>query len=319
MSTITPGDIYIGLWTDWSKGKVLGATITVTATTGVILAAFIAIFVNLAVGNLWNLVAYAVHQARATGSQCHPMLRQQQVILKNNTSPLTAGTRLAQLMWAWPWRSQRTVFRGSLLLTALTFLCALGGVVAGIFASSIVATTDIEVLLSTPNCGFWQEDGLPLGAVLGQKWDNDTNRFYQQEVGDSRTYARSCYNASSLKTCNTFVRPTIDWTTRYDTPCPFDGMCIGASMEMDTGLINSNHVLGINFPEKDQFEFRRVTTCAPVVQDGYVTTENSTIIPGDQILYYNYGPENEEETILHNYTWQASVYASNLTSTYTLG
>ncbi|KUI69927.1 hypothetical protein VM1G_05376 [Cytospora mali] len=319
MSTITPEDIYIGLWTDWSKGKVLGATITVTAATGVILAAFIAIFVNLAVGNLWNMVAYAIHQTRTTDSQCHPMLRQQQVILKNNTTPLATGIRLAQLLWTWPWNSQRTVFWSSLVLTVLTFSCALGGVIAGIFSSSIVATTDIEVLLSSQNCGFWQENVLTLGVSLGITWDNATNRFYQQEVGDSRTYARSCYNASSLRTCNTFVKPTIDWTTRYDAPCPFDGMCIGAAMEMDTGLINSNAILGMNFPHNQQFEFRRVTTCAPLVQDGYITTENSTDIPGDQILYYNYGPTNEEGTILHNATWEASVYASNLTNTYTLG
>lgn len=319
MSTITPNDIFLGLWTDWSKGQILGATITVTATTGVILAAFIAIFVNLAVGNLWNLIAYAIHQMRATDSHCHPIRRQQQVILKNNTTALTAGTRFAQLMWAWPWNSQRSEFLGTFTLTVITFVCALGGVIAGIFSSSIVDTTDIEVLLSSPNCGFWQKNGLTLGVALGDTWDNATNRFYQQEVGDSRTYARSCYNASSLRTCNTFVKPTIDWTTRYDASCPFDGMCMGAAMEMDTGFINTNSILGMNFPAKDQFEFRRVTTCAPITQDGYTATGNSTTIPGDQILYYNYGPTNEEGTILHNYTWEASVYASNLTSTYTLG
>lgn len=309
MSSITSDDIYIGLWTNWSKGQVLGATITVTATTGVILAAFIAIVVNLAVGNLWNMFAYGIHQTRATDSQCHPMLRQQQVILKNNTTPLAAGTRLAQVMWAWAWttNSQKPALWASSILTIFTLFCALGGVTAGIFSSSIMATTNIEVLLSSPNCGFWQE------------WDKYSSRFYQDQIEGSRVYTRCCYNATSLGNCNVFAKPIIDWTTRHDAPCPFDDMCLGTAMEMDTGLINSNFVLGINFPEQEQLDFRRVTTCAPLVQDGYTTAENSTTIPGDQMLHYSYGPINERGIIMRNTTWQASLYASNLTNTYTLG
>lgn len=204
-------------------------------------------------------------------------------------------------------------------MTLITIACAVGGVVAGIFSSSIVATTNIEVLLSSPNCGFWSEDMLALNESLQGPWDNDTNHFYQQGVADSKTYARSCYNASSLKTCNTFSVPTIDWTTNYDAPCPFEGMCVGSAMEMDTGMVNTNDILGINFPKSDQFKFRRVTTCAPMVQDGYVTSANSTSIPGDEIMYYDYGATQEGGVVKANYTWQASVYASNLTRTYTLG
>jgi hypothetical protein len=41
-------------------------------------------------------------------------------------------------------------------------------------------------------------------------------------------------------------------------------------MKQDTGHMNSNDVLGFNFPKGDQISLRRVTTCAPVRQDGFV-------------------------------------------------
>ena len=63
---ITSDDIYTGLWTNWARGYVFGATITVPSSTGAILTAILAIFVQLAANHIWHLVAYIIHRIRDT-------------------------------------------------------------------------------------------------------------------------------------------------------------------------------------------------------------------------------------------------------------
>lgn len=40
-------DIYVGFWTNWSKGAVLGSTLTLANRNGVILVAALAIFIQV--------------------------------------------------------------------------------------------------------------------------------------------------------------------------------------------------------------------------------------------------------------------------------
>ena len=53
--------------------------------------------------------------------------------------------------------------------------------------------------------------------------------------------------------------------------------------------------LGINAPEKDRVQFRRVTTCAPLVTEGY---KNSVQVEGAEANYtrYFYGPNTAQSS-----------------------
>jgi hypothetical protein len=88
---------------------------------------------------------------------------------------------------------------------------------------------------------------------------------------DGIRYALDCYNGTSERRCGEFAVPNIKWSTDYLAPCPFaSDMCVGPAMKQDTGRMNSNNILGFNFPKSDQISLRKVTTCAPIRQDGFV-------------------------------------------------
>jgi hypothetical protein len=96
-------------------------------------------------------------------------------------------------------------------------------------------------------------------------------------------------------------------------------------MQLDTGPINSNMILGINSPPQDQIDLRRVTTCAPITQANYTITFTSDtfppslgyILPGDKYIAYTYGAA-EGGFLGTNITVGASLYVANATASRSL-
>ncbi len=114
------------------------------------------------------------------------------------------------------------------------------------------------------------------------------------------TDAQRCYNSTNTENCGPFATSTINWTTNWDKHCPFDeSMCIGPAMQMDSGAINSNAMLGLNSSPEEQIELRKVSTCAPITQDQYTNTTGGTSynelllplypLPGEEFVQYWYG------------------------------
>ncbi|KAI1743530.1 hypothetical protein F4680DRAFT_347287 [Xylaria scruposa] len=312
--SIASKDVYTGMWTDWSKGnQVLGSTITITSSASTLLTAFLALYVSLAVSYLWLLIAYGIHRARyavSTG-KCRAIIRQQEVILKAGLSPTSTSVRLIKLYWAY--RSKTLAWHESWLLIAIAVLCAVSSAAAGIFSSRIIdSSIGINVLLRSPQCGFFNPASVNFfdiddPAVVAQ------NRAYQEILSIATTYSRSCYNSTSDNgQCGTFSSATIPWRTDWEANCPFGDMCIGPAMSLDTGFINSNTILGLNSPMKDQIGLRKITTCAPIVQEGF-TTQEPAALPGDHFVTYHYGAAARENT-----TWRTSVEAANTTKSYTI-
>ncbi|KAI9868264.1 MAG: hypothetical protein M1830_005684 [Pleopsidium flavum] len=103
--------------------------------------------------------------------------------------------------------------------------------------------------------------------------------------------------------------------------CPFAaGMCLfsdTAALSMDTGNISSHDDLGINTQEKDRITYRRKTTCAPLQDQGYVTSLNYTDAVkrknlgkfggqrGDILDFYNFG-----RSIGNNFTYYYNRHAA---------
>jgi hypothetical protein len=91
---------------------------------------------------------------------------------------------------------------------------------------------------------------------------------------------------------------------------------------MDTGLINSNTHLGLNFAPSDELNFRKVTTCAPIAQDNYVKIYSAAEalvgtrqpLPGEQYSGYFFGPQMQPQE--YNDTWRISTYRTNTSSEY---
>lgn len=78
---------------------------------------------------------------------------------------------------------------------------------------------------------------------------------------------------------------------------------------MDTGLVDSSLVLGMNTPENQRLQYRKIATCTPINATGLTTSINITSDdsefpsqPGDTIVTYNFGPiqDSSNYTFFHN-------------------
>ena len=269
-------EVYLGHWTNWSRGKVLGSTITLSSRNGGLLTAFLAIFVAVAGTSFWRIASFVAHQRRSSRDPQDGLHQQQQVILRNSGAPSDALWNFMQLGWYWRKSAERTSKR-SASLTIMALLTMLFWLLAGIFSSDITKAAGNEVLLQPRTCGMWNSSRVDFGVVI----DGSTYK----SLNDTMTaagYARSCYENSRNKLeCDQYVQPKIAWKVDENAPCPFsENICIRseqrAAYKMDTGHINSHNGLGINSPELHRLDYRRVTTCSPITTKGYTTEVNIT-------------------------------------------
>ena len=126
---------YTGLWVDWSKGRILGATLTLSERKGALLTNALALFVQLAGSHFWGLMKYAIHQMRASEKPHDALFYQQQAILRNRSS---AETVLGLLSISRVWRSPEIrPFRRCLLLLLIAGLHMCGFILAAIFQQTL--------------------------------------------------------------------------------------------------------------------------------------------------------------------------------------
>lgn len=76
--------IHLGLWTDWSRGRVLGATLTLDRQQANLLIAFTASFVVFVGSRFWHIICLFLHQIYSTSDPRDALHHQRQVILRNS-------------------------------------------------------------------------------------------------------------------------------------------------------------------------------------------------------------------------------------------
>lgn len=54
-ASTTQYSVHIGTWTNWSRGRVMGATLTTTRQYGNLLIAFTAFFVSFVASRFWKM------------------------------------------------------------------------------------------------------------------------------------------------------------------------------------------------------------------------------------------------------------------------
>ncbi|KAK3112877.1 hypothetical protein LTR53_010377 [Teratosphaeriaceae sp. CCFEE 6253] len=252
-------DVYTGVWVDQSSGStILGLTATLSARDGALLVAFLATFVTFVGGKVWKIIRYVSHQIRARKQQegAGALFNQQQVILRNSTSPGSAIVDLARSSLAWR-RTPHHASHGTNGLMLLAILDVTLFAVAGLLSSRASNSTH-SVLLSGRGCGGW---AFPTQQASQSQIINETIT--------AAAYARNCYNTpgGSLR-CGTYIEMELPWTAENNASCPFSaGMCIGgdnAAYSMDTGHMDSHDALGINTAPAERISYRKRTICAPL-------------------------------------------------------
>ena len=94
-------DIYTGTWTDWSRGRILGGTLTTTSTHGGLLIAFLSLYVTVAGTCFWRIGCFVFHYVYSTEAPRDAFYHQRQAVLRNAANATTGITILFQMFFAW--------------------------------------------------------------------------------------------------------------------------------------------------------------------------------------------------------------------------
>lgn len=278
-------NVYLGVWTNWSRGLILGLTLTTTKYYGNLIIAFTASFIGYVATRFWRIACFAFHNFYSTSDPRTAIHQQRQVILRNSTSAESGILSLLCVLWAWK-RCKWDRLLGLLPPLLLAGVSLVAFTAAGGFSSSISTTTGDEVLLKGPSCG-----------LIGQSRNRSTDDLWyirtSNMLNNAENYAQQCYNStgsSGMLECNKFVVDRLPTTLVNDSAeCPFENkMCrnLQSNIRLDTGYLDSNDHLGSNAPANRRFAWRYVLTCAPIVTEGYT----SQIVDNNMTwVKYHYG------------------------------
>jgi len=165
--------IYTGVWTNWSRGRVVGATLTLNEQDSGLLTAFVATFVTIVGAQLWKVLSYIIHQLNSHSSHQDGLHHQRQIVLRNSPTPGSAAWTFLQQAWAWRGKANSTLIR--------TLPWALFGaayialfVVFAVFSSQISAAPGPARLVIGEACGAWYLTDLSDDeSVVAYKQSND--------------------------------------------------------------------------------------------------------------------------------------------------
>lgn len=152
-SSTVQNSVHLGTWTNWSRGKVMGATLTLGRSDGSLLIAFTAIFIGIVTGRLWRLACYIFHRCYSTSQPRDALHHQRQAILRNSSSAASSLYTFLHLIWAWR-NITRHPFLRVLPILVTAVLCIIGFTVVGGFSSQISSALKNEVLLNGTNCAI---------------------------------------------------------------------------------------------------------------------------------------------------------------------
>ncbi|OJD30954.1 cytochrome p450 protein [Diplodia corticola] len=297
-------DIYIGVWTNWARGRVFGATLTVTSRDGALLVAFLALFVSLAGSGLWKIACFALHHVYSTDAPKDALHHQRQAILRNSANGTSGLIGFVQLLWAWRHSSRvDRPYRRTFPLLALTLALVGAFATAGTFSSKIATAMGHEVLVSSGGCQITDSTGHE-EQDLELLW----YPYIAGQVVSSSNYALECYSDKVKdRNCQHYIKPRLESRIVRNATCPFgEEVCRlqNGNLILDTGYMDSHSDLGINTPFGDRLLVRRVVSCAPLAVEGYKDLKQYDELGPTNYTRYFYGPQSLGLQHSNNFTFQ---------------
>ncbi|KAK3315994.1 hypothetical protein B0H66DRAFT_592246 [Apodospora peruviana] len=286
-------DVHVGCWTNWSRGQIFGATLTLSRENGNLILSFLSLFVALVCLRIWRILCFGLHLAYSSPVPRDGLHYQRQAVLRTAANPDNGIYTITILIWSWKRRAGRVWVR--LLPTlGLAIGCFCAMTLATGYSSRIASTAGTEVLLTGTRCGYTD---ISLAA------DNLTTVMeifvptQVQEVISADTYARQCYASSATTSsrglnCGVLVKPQLTPAiVDSNASCPFHpSVCqtTHSNLFLDTGLLDSHEHFGRNTQPEERFQYRRLLHCSPLATTaGYTSVYNQSA--NDTYIRYHYG------------------------------
>ncbi|KAK7997466.1 acetylxylan esterase precursor, partial [Apiospora arundinis] len=276
--------VFLGVWTNWSRGSVFGSTLTLSREHGNYVIALTAFYIAFVATRFWRISCFIFHRCFSSPIFVGTMHRQRQIILCNSKSPESGFVSLLILLWSWRHLGLKHLY-GLSFLAIFATLCVSGFVVAGSFSSRISTDMGNEVLLRANHCGFVRSPNTSASSI----WYS----LLSQQISTAMNYAEECYSSSrvsSMVECKGFIVPKLPTAiTKYNASCPFqNNICRSknSNIMLDSGYIDSREHLGLNSPNSQQFQQREVLHCAPLETERY---ERTFSLSNKTFVAYDYG------------------------------
>lgn len=224
-------NVYLGVWTNYSYGTILGTTLTTTQQQGAFLIALTGFLIPIVASRSWKLLCIILHRIYSTSESRDAIHHQRQVILRNTSSPDAGLVSSIQVIWAWR-RNGKDLLPRILPIAAYAVACITLFTVAGGFSSQISTSGSAQVLLEGDKCGI---------PYTSSTLDTSSLAYFSERTVDAANYAQQCYteNYSGIS-CKNFVTKNLPAVLMdYNASCPFqEHMCRGnmTSLHLDTGM-----------------------------------------------------------------------------------
>lgn len=258
--------VHIGAWTNWSRGKVMGATLTLARQDADLLIAFTAFFIAYIGTRFWRILCFIIHRACSTAGPQDAIYHQNQAVLRNSSSPESGLTLFLGLLW-----SSRSSHKRlhPLLPATCALLCIVAFSAAGGFSSQISSGVGNEVLIKSSACGILSSSDLRSYFT--------SLPVIAERVNDAANYAQQCYsNSSGRLDCDRLVESRLHGKVDLQASCPFDDQICrnpSANIRLDTGFVDSHDHLGLNSPGERRVLWRNVLHCAPLATEGFTSQD----------------------------------------------
>ena len=284
MSTGTKA--YIGTWHNYNNGE---WTLTLRQREGGILSAALVIFVGFAATQGWNIVKFALHQARLGPTQ-DGLHQQLQAMLRNSTTHAQAAWYAVRIPAGWRRQNgfSSALARASPILIA-SLVSILAWAAVQVSLSRIWTDAGNEFLVDSELCN-WVDTSEDFESVADAE---PFGIYIARTIEAASAYVSLCYENSGTgavdeNSCQRLPRSRINWTMS-DASCPFadSSLCISTNstpVMLDTGYLSSSADFGVNTRREESILYRMRTTCSPV-------STKYQGSPAEGLTYFYYGTE----------------------------
>ncbi|KAI1277552.1 hypothetical protein F5Y07DRAFT_363307 [Xylaria sp. FL0933] len=304
--------VYVGVWTNWSRGRVFGSTLTLSRRDADLLIAFTAFFIAFVTTRVWRIICFVFHRIYSTADPGDAIYHQRQTIFRNSSSPESGIEMLLWLLWA---NRHSKAWLRPLLAAIVAILCISIFTIAGGFSSRISTAVGDEVLIDTSNCGY-----IPAASRVNSPSYFTLAANEATIINSAANYAQQCYSSDNtgLLDCNRFATQQVKKIIDSQADCPFKShLCRNksANLRIDSGFLDTHDVLGFNAPSDKRILFRNVLHCAPLTTAGY---KRESLTSAGNYTFYQYGAfvgsPNETTDYVHAAPSIEAQYAPSLSN-----